>query len=161
MRVGAIYEGTNGIQAIDLVTRKLQGDGGARLRQYLARVRADVDSFGGQAAVAAIRAAADGGANLLEQVSVRLLDRGSGLSPTDLEAGAVAYLKLAGAVGGAWMWLRIAGRSTGDGARHRLNRATAEFHARALAAEARLHAEQCFTGAAVTDLDAEQWLAGQ
>jgi hypothetical protein len=34
-RIAAIYEGTNGIQAMDLVGRKLQGDGGAAMRDFL------------------------------------------------------------------------------------------------------------------------------
>ena len=83
------------------------------------------------------------------------------MGPADLEAGAAAYLRLAGAAGSAWMWLRIAGRSGGRSALHRLNRATAEFYARALGAEAKLYAGQCLAGAAVTALDEEQWLAEQ
>ena len=161
VRVAAIYEGTNGIQAIDLVTRKLAGDGGARLRQYIARMRADVERCSGQPAVAAIRAATDEGARLLEQVSERLLAREGGTTPADLEAGAVAYLRLAGVVGGAWIWLRIASESAGPGALHRLNRATAEFHARVLGPEAELYAAQCLSGAGHTALDADAWLAAQ
>lgn len=161
VRVAAIYEGTNGIQAIDLVMRKLAGDGGARLRQYVGRMRGDVERYGGQPGLAAIREATATGAQLLEQVSDRLLSRDAGLSAADLEAGAVAYLRLAGVVGGAWMWLRIAAASPGSGALHRLNRSTAEFHARVLSAEAQLHAAQCLSGAAVTALDGEQWLAAQ
>ncbi|HOP19948.1 MAG TPA: acyl-CoA dehydrogenase family protein, partial [Amphiplicatus sp.] len=38
-RIAAIYEGTNGIQAMDLVGRKLQGDGGAALREFLKNVQ--------------------------------------------------------------------------------------------------------------------------
>jgi len=161
VRVAAIYEGTNGIQAIDLVTRKLAGDGGARLREYIARMRADVERCSGQPSVAGIRAATDEGARLLEQVSERLLAREGGTTPADLEAGAVAYLRLAGVVGGAWMWLRIASESTGPGALHRLNRATAEFHARVLGPEAELYAAQCLSGAGLTALDEEQWLSAR
>lgn len=39
VRIAAIYEGTNGIQAMDLVGRKLQGDGGAAARHFLQNVR--------------------------------------------------------------------------------------------------------------------------
>ena len=38
-RIAAIYEGTNGIQAMDLVGRKLQGDGGAAARAFLQNVK--------------------------------------------------------------------------------------------------------------------------
>ena len=39
VRIAGIYEGTNGIQAIDLVGRKLQGDGGAAARRFIEMVR--------------------------------------------------------------------------------------------------------------------------
>ncbi|MEM9496083.1 MAG: acyl-CoA dehydrogenase [Pseudomonadota bacterium] len=38
-RIAAIYEGTNGIQAMDLVGRKLQGDGGAGTRKFIQQVK--------------------------------------------------------------------------------------------------------------------------
>jgi alkylation response protein AidB-like acyl-CoA dehydrogenase len=40
-RIAMIYEGTNEIQAIDLVQRKVLGDGGATLRELLAELQAD------------------------------------------------------------------------------------------------------------------------
>jgi len=43
-RIAAIYEGTNGIQAIDLITRKLPLDGGAAVETYLAELRSIVDA---------------------------------------------------------------------------------------------------------------------
>ena len=42
-RIAPIYEGTNGIQAADLVGRKLAGDGGAGLARLIADMRADVE----------------------------------------------------------------------------------------------------------------------
>ena len=41
VRIAPIYEGTNGIQAADLVGRKLMGDGGAALMTLIDEVRAD------------------------------------------------------------------------------------------------------------------------
>jgi 3-(methylthio)propanoyl-CoA dehydrogenase len=41
IRIAPIYEGTNGIQAADLIGRKLTGDGGAALNALIAEVRAD------------------------------------------------------------------------------------------------------------------------
>src|SRR4029077_6090162 len=43
-RIAQIYEGTNGIQAIDLVTRKLPLSGGAAVRAYLAELHGIVDA---------------------------------------------------------------------------------------------------------------------
>ncbi len=45
-RIAPIYEGTNGVQAADLVGRKLAGDGGQALRQLVADVRADAGDAG-------------------------------------------------------------------------------------------------------------------
>lgn len=42
-RIAAIYEGTNGIQAMDLVGRKLQGDGGAAANAFIAEVAKEAD----------------------------------------------------------------------------------------------------------------------
>jgi len=44
-RIAPIYEGTNGIQAIDLVTRKLPQSGGGHVHSYIAELRADVDAL--------------------------------------------------------------------------------------------------------------------
>ena len=43
-RIAAIYEGTNGIQAIDLVTRKLPLAGGVTVRAYIGEIRRTVDA---------------------------------------------------------------------------------------------------------------------
>ena len=44
-RIAPIYEGTNGIQAIDLVTRKLPQSGGAHVRGYIAELREDAEAL--------------------------------------------------------------------------------------------------------------------
>ena len=43
-RIAPIYEGTNGIQAIDLVTRKLPQSGGDHIKGYIGELRADIDA---------------------------------------------------------------------------------------------------------------------
>ena len=47
-RIAAIYEGTNGIQAIDLVTRKLPLEGGKTVAAYLDELRATVERREGE-----------------------------------------------------------------------------------------------------------------
>ncbi len=97
-RITAIYEGTNGIQAIDLVMRKLTLSGGAALRaeiqdmrQALAQVRAaDIPNF-----MLALEQL-DGAVESFEQASVYL----SLARPDEKLAGATAYLKLFGLVRG-------------------------------------------------------------
>src|SRR5213595_2353472 len=44
-RIAPIYEGTNGIQAIDLVTRKLPSSDGASVRSYITELRRTVDAL--------------------------------------------------------------------------------------------------------------------
>jgi hypothetical protein len=45
-RISPIYEGTNGIQAIDLVTRKLPADGGEAVRRHIASLRESIADIG-------------------------------------------------------------------------------------------------------------------
>ena len=44
-RIAAIYEGTNGIQAMDLVGRKLQGDGGAAAKDFISEMKANAEAL--------------------------------------------------------------------------------------------------------------------
>jgi 3-(methylsulfanyl)propanoyl-CoA dehydrogenase len=101
-RIAPIYEGTNGIQAIDLVTRKLPMGGGAVAKAYLDELRATV------AAVQAANDPAFGatGARLaeavdaLEHATAWLLGK-LDTSPDAALAGATPYLRLfASAAGG-------------------------------------------------------------
>ncbi len=96
-RITSIYEGTNGIQAIDLVTRKLAADGGAAVSALLAelsdtvkRVEASNDpAFGttGERLRDALGSLERAGKWLLERLSS---------SPNDALAGATPYLRLFG-----------------------------------------------------------------
>ena len=103
-RIAAIYEGTNGIQAIDLATRKVPLAGGAVVRAYLDELRATVK------AVQARNDPAFGatGARLAEAVDS--LDRATTwlLSKVEKEpqaalAGATPYLRLFGNAAGGCM----------------------------------------------------------
>lgn len=56
-RIAPIYEGTNGIQAADLVGRKLAGDGGAELARLIADIRSEAQDAGLLALVSAVESA--------------------------------------------------------------------------------------------------------
>jgi alkylation response protein AidB-like acyl-CoA dehydrogenase len=102
-RIAAIYEGTNGIQAIDLVTRKLPLAGGAAVNAYIGEIKdtaAAVDALADPAfGSTAMRLAQ--AADALQRATGWLLGR----AHNDLDAalaGATPYLRLFGlAAGGA------------------------------------------------------------
>ncbi|WP_029060124.1 acyl-CoA dehydrogenase [Stappia stellulata] len=114
-RIAPIYEGTNGIQAIDLVARKLPLSGGEAVRGLIAeleaiataatRAEADVGATGAQldTAIAHLRAAVDW---LLEA-----LDQGR---QAEALAGATPFLRLLGTVFGGAMLAKGALASLGD-----------------------------------------------
>ena len=161
IRVGAIYEGTNGIQAIDLISRKLIGNRGEQLQEYLAMMRAQAHAAAGDEKLSVIRAAVLDGADTLERVSRSMLGLAVEHRWADVESGAVAYLRLAGLVGCAWMWLRMSAKAQGPSALHRNKRATAEFFARQLMPEATTYAAQALAGhSAGGALTTEERLAG-
>src|SRR5215813_6160222 len=99
-RIAAIYEGTNGIQAIDLVTRKLPLDGGATVATYIADLRRTVETVraANDPAFGATGARLGEAVDALDRTTRWLLD---GRGDAAL-AGATPYLRLfATAAGGA------------------------------------------------------------
>src|SRR5690606_22717458 len=103
-RIASIYEGTNGIQAIDLATRKLPLGGGAVVRAYLDRLRRTVASvqmandpaFGktGERLAEAVEC--------LDRATAWLLERAA-TQPQAVLAGATPYLRLFGNAAGGCM----------------------------------------------------------
>jgi acyl-CoA dehydrogenase len=100
-RIAAIYEGTNGIQAIDLVTRKLPLAQGATVKTHIADLRRTVETVraANNPAFGATGARLGEAVDSLERTTAWLLDRPLG----DVSlAGATPYLRLfATATGGA------------------------------------------------------------
>jgi hypothetical protein len=116
VRIAPIYEGTNGIQALDLLTRKLLRDQGAAAKDFLAEMTASLPELGGDGLAAALEPAVAH----LSDTTDWLLETGA----TDLAraaAGATPYLKLFGIVTGAWLLARGAAA-----ARRRLSNGGAE-----------------------------------
>ncbi len=143
-RIAAIYEGTNGIQAIDLVTRKLPlGDGAVvadairQMRETVAELgRRNAPSFGHSAV--RLRDAVDS----LERATRWMLDALASGRAAEALAGATAYLKLFGLAQGGTALARKAlaaqaslDETAGDKG-HAARVVTARFFAEHLAAEA-------------------------
>jgi hypothetical protein len=120
-RITSIYEGTNGIQSIDLVTRKLAANGGASVWALLGELDATVK----QVETSNDLAFGTTGAKLrdalasLERASKWLLERVAS-KPNDALAGATPYLRLFGATLGGCMLAgeALAAKSNGDGERY-------------------------------------------
>ncbi|MCC7413954.1 MAG: acyl-CoA dehydrogenase [Gammaproteobacteria bacterium] len=154
-RVQAIYEGANGIQALDLVTRKLGRDQGRRYAVFSARVRADLQRLGSDPGLGALPGRLHEALGLLESCTAVLQDRLQ-CARRDAEAGAAHYLQLVGLVACGWTWLRMAAAATADSPLARGKRATARFFADYLLPEAAALERKALAGAGTIDaLDGE------
>lgn len=142
VRVAAIYEGTNGIQAMDLVGRKM-ADGGAAIRAVIAQISA-------AAGADALGAAVAGAAGELAEATDAMLAMGQ----NDRFGGAMPYLMGFARVLGAHYHLRAA--RAGDATRMAL----ARFYIQRLLPEARAHFAQAAQGAeGLYDLPAQDLCA--
>ncbi len=116
VRIAGIYEGTNGIQAMDLVGRKLQGDGGAAARAFIADVEALVEQAGSSSDETLAHAGSRlSDASLSLKSSTEWLLERAAASPEDVLAGATPYLKQFGNVAGGFYLLKGAIAALGGG----------------------------------------------
>ena len=108
-RVAAIYEGTNGIQALDLVGRKVAGDNGATVRELIAAISsADPDLARIVLPdVRAIRERLRRALADLTDATIWLLDTYP-RDPPRVAAGATVYLRLLGNVAAGWLMAKAA-----------------------------------------------------
>ena len=106
-RITLIYEGTNGIQALDLVGRKLPANGGRAITAFMAELDAWVEANGGDTV---LKPFADGLASVkakLQEATAWLMQNGFS-NPDNAIAGSTDYLRLFGLSGLAYMWALIA-----------------------------------------------------
>lgn len=140
-RIAPIYEGTNGIQAIDLVGRKLAGDGGEAMRQALLESRQAgaqlVDS--GDARLGRFGARLQAGCAALEHATEYILDQAKADRRAML-AGAAPFLQLAGDVVGGTLLAKgaLSARAAQAGEGHQIG-AIAAFYGEAVLARAPSH----------------------
>src|SRR5271170_3700938 len=103
-RIAPIYEGTNGIQANDLVARKLGRDGGDAARELFLEMRASLAKRDAVAGWAPIHRGLAEGLDALERATAYLVAAGPALAA----AGSAPYLALFGTVIGGWLMARLA-----------------------------------------------------
>lgn len=103
-RIAPIYEGTNGIQALDLAGRKLQRDGGAALSALIDEVQKTAETLRSEPSLAGMGSALAVGADDLRAAMQLVLEQGSDpeTGPDAVQAYATPLLNLAGHVLCAW-----------------------------------------------------------
>ena len=108
-RITTIYEGTTGIQANDLIGRKLAREKvpGAAMKTLIAEMTADAETFAADAQLAGIAVNLKNGINSLSTAADWLLANYDS-KPQAAAAGAVSFLKLTGIVVGGWLMAKSA-----------------------------------------------------
>ena len=107
IRIAAIYEGTNGIQAMDLVGRKLPMRMGGAVTDQIAAIEATVAELDATGELAGLGTALADAVAALREATDWLLAKGVE-DPQNALAGAAPYLRLFGTVLGGWFLARQA-----------------------------------------------------
>ncbi len=165
-RIAMLYEGANGIQALDLVGRKLPKDGGRALQAFFAEVSAYIKERGGDAGMAPFVTPLSQALGDLQQATMWFLQNAVG-NPDNAGAGATDYMHLFGLVVLGYMWCLIAEAAKaktdakangGDGAAARMAErlTTGRFFMERMLPAAATHLARIKAGAASTmELPAE------
>ena len=106
-RIAQIYEGTNGVQAMDLVGRKLPMNGGRALQAFLKLVADEVAQAKGNEKLAGVAEALEKASGQLGAATMWLMQNAMA-NPDNAGAGAVHYMHILGIVSTGLMWLRMA-----------------------------------------------------
>ena len=123
-RISMIYEGTNGVQALDLVGRKLPKDGGRALQAFFGEVAAYIKERGADKEMAPFVTPLGQALGELQQATMWFLQNALG-NPDNAGAGATDYMHLFGLVALGYMWCQIAAAAkakaaAGDGTAERM-----------------------------------------
>ena len=106
-RITMIYEGTNGVQALDLVGRKLPGNGGRAVMTFFAEIDAFVTAHGAEAGVEDFIQALAGVKGELQNATAWLMENGLA-NPDNAAAASTDYMRLFALTGLAYMWALMA-----------------------------------------------------
>ena len=161
-RISAMYEGTTGIQALDLLGRKVLSNGGKEYSRFIEIVKSDLDKIP--------TAFAKPLKNRLQewQALTGLIAQSSAKNLDEIGAASVDYMMYSGYVVLAWLWAKMAmiadNKLASDDAEniYRIKTATAKFYFDRVLPRASSHREMIESGAAsMMELDNEAgyWLA--
>ncbi len=106
-RIAQIYEGTNGVQAMDLVGRKLAQNGGRAIQAFFKLVGDDVAAAKQDEATAQFATDLEKANGQLQAATMWFMANGM-KNPENVGAGAYSYMTLMGIVAVGTMWLRMA-----------------------------------------------------
>lgn len=106
-RIAMIYEGANGIQALDLVGRKLPRDGGRAVMAFFAEVGAFAKEHGGDEAMKPFVAPLSTSLGHLQKATTWLMMNAMA-QPDNAGAAATDYMHLFGLVAMGYMWAKMA-----------------------------------------------------
>ena len=106
-RIAMIYEGANGVQALDLVGRKLAAKGGRAVMAFFAEIDAAVAESEGGGACRPFAECLSGLKAQLQEATFWLMQHGLA-DPDNAGAASTDYLHLFGVTALAYMWLKIA-----------------------------------------------------
>jgi alkylation response protein AidB-like acyl-CoA dehydrogenase len=162
-RITTIYEGTTGIQAMDLVGRKIAREGGATARAWIASVK-QLDAELSAPELQGLRRQLAVGVQAVSDCVEFIV---SEKNPLSTFAGAVPFLKLMGVVAGGWQMARAASicqrklsSREGDKSFHEAKLATARFYGDHVLVQAPgLRDSVVNGGASVMALSEDQFLA--
>ena len=111
-RIAMIYEGANGIQAMDLVGRKLGKDGGRAVMAFFNEVGAFCQENAGDESLKPFIAPLQQGLGHLQQATMWFMQNAMA-KPDNAGAGATDYMHLFGLVALGYMWARMAKAAQG------------------------------------------------
>jgi 3-(methylsulfanyl)propanoyl-CoA dehydrogenase len=160
-RIAMIYEGANGIQALDLVGRKLPRDGGRAVMAFFAEVAAFAKDHAADEAMKPYLTPLTDALGNLQQATMWLMQNAMA-KPDNAGAGATDYMQLFGLVTFGYMWARMAKVALdkiagGDAAPYLTSKlVTGRFFMERMLPETSLHLARIQTGSATTmELPAE------
>jgi 3-(methylsulfanyl)propanoyl-CoA dehydrogenase len=155
-RIAMLYEGANGIQALDLVGRKLPKDGGRAVQAFFGEISAYIKEKSADEEMKPYVGPLATALGHLQQATLWFMQSASA-KPDNAGAGATDYMHLFGLVAFGYMWCRIVEAANarlaggaGDAARMEAKRVTARFFTERMLPETAAHLARIQSGAAST-----------
>ena len=155
-RIAQIYEGANGIQALDLVGRKLGKDGGRALMAFLNEVGGFIKENSADETMKPYVTPLGASLGHLQQASMWFMQNAMA-KPDNAGAGATDYMHMFGLVALGYMWCKIAQaalaklpKANGSAPRYNAKLTTARFFMERMLPETAAHLARIQSGAGTT-----------